>query len=658
MNKHDLIHKIKSLDTFSQDERAYLINLVNTKKKYGLVWEDKPEDVEEQLRENLPVLREVVERRILAKDLPQQAAKPIGKTQQSTIDFIEEEENTEQELLKEAEAPNHILIEGDNLHALTALTFTHEGKVDAMYFDPPYNTGAKDWRYNNDFVEKEDTFRHSKWISMIEKRLKIAKKLLNESGIICVTIDDYELPRLFLLMEEIFGEENHLGTLVIRNNPSGRSTVKGVSITHEYGLLFGKSNLSRVGRLERNEKQNSRYDELDDKGAFEWVNFRKHGGVKKEAPSMYYPFYLTENNFRLPELRWEAESKEWIILEEPKEDEIILYPVDEKGLERRWKWGIERVKNSLDEFCVRYDRIGKLGIYVKTRINEEGILPLTWWDKKEYSATSYGTNLLKEIFGELQIFSYPKSIYAVIDSLKILSKKSNSILLDIFAGSGTTLHATMQLNDEDGGNRQCILVTNNENNICEEVTYERNKRGIQGYTNAKGEKVPGLTNNNLRYYKSEFVKREPSLQHKKELTKLATELLCIKEDCYDDCTFEIIAEQQEWFRVFSNVGGQFLSVIYDDTKIELGVETIRNLIKLKNPTKTIKVYVFSNGQYPYTEEFEEVAEHITLCALPDAIYKAYQNVLPKKKRPLVPELEDNDEASSIITETDLFSQNN
>ena len=167
-----------------------------------------------------------------------------------------------------------------------------------------------------------------------------------------------------------------------------------------------------------------------------------------------------------------------------------------------------------------------------------------------------------------------------------------------------------------------------------------------------------MTNNNLRYYKSEFVKREPSLQHKKELTKLATELLCIKEDCYDDCTFEIIAEQQEWFRVFSNVGGQFLSVIYDDTKIELGVETIRNLIKLKNPTKTIKVYVFSNGQYPYTEEFEEVAEHITLCALPDAIYKAYQNVLPKKKRPLVPELEDNDEASSIITETDLFSQNN
>jgi len=146
MNKQDLISKIKQLDGISQDERAYLINLVNTKKKYGLVWEDKPEDFEEQLRDNLPVLKEVKEKAI-----------------------INGEDN-----------PNHILIEGDNLHALTALTFTHEGKIDVIYIDPPYNTGNKDFVYNDTFVDFEDSFRHSKWLSFMYKRLQNAKRLLNE----------------------------------------------------------------------------------------------------------------------------------------------------------------------------------------------------------------------------------------------------------------------------------------------------------------------------------------------------------------------------------------------------------------------------------------------------------------------------------------------
>src|SRR5690606_16170586 len=142
----------------SQDERAYLINLVNTKKKYGLVWEDKPEEVEEQLRENLPVLKEVKDRAIINGE----------------------------------EYPNHILIEGDNLHALTALTFTHEGKIDVIYIDPPYNTGNKDFIYNDTFVDVEDNFRHSKWLSFMSKRLQNAKRLLNENGVIFISIDDNE----------------------------------------------------------------------------------------------------------------------------------------------------------------------------------------------------------------------------------------------------------------------------------------------------------------------------------------------------------------------------------------------------------------------------------------------------------------------------------
>lgn len=222
-------------------------------------------------------------------------------------------------------------------------------------------------------------------------------------------------------------------------------------------------------------------------------------------------------------------------------------------------------------------------------------------------------------------------------------------ILDFFAGSGTTLHATMALNAEDGGNRQCILVTNNENNICEEVTYERNKKVIQGYTNAKGVAVAGLENNNLRYFKSDDVSRDQTLKNKKELTHLATELLCIKEDCYNP-----IASKSKWYSAFADTKSQFI-VIYDDVMIEEGIAIIKQMNENKGNNNSIKVYVFSNGQYPYTEDFEEVLDLITLCALPDAIYKAYQNVLPKKKREIIPMLDD--DVTEEVGEN-LFNQEN
>ncbi|HRI21031.1 MAG TPA: hypothetical protein PLA68_08750, partial [Panacibacter sp.] len=222
-------------------------------------------------------------------------------------------------------------------------------------------------------------------------------------------------------------------------------------------------------------------------------------------------------------------------------------------------------------------------------------------------------------------------------------------------------HATMNLNASDGGNRQCILVTNNENNICEEVTYERNKRVIKGYKKPKGESVKGLSRNNLRYFQCAYVPREPSMKNKRELTKLATELLCIKEDCYTDCSTDFIRKKNNWLTIFSNGFEQYLVVIFDDEKIEEGVETLQKLIEEKKPKEQIKVYVFSNGQYPYTEEFEEVLAHITLCALPDAIYKAYQNVLPKRQRKTIPELEeptaeDVEVALEDKSPIDLFNQ--
>ncbi len=606
MNKKEILDKVKSLNGLSTEEKAYLINLVNTKKKYGLVWEDKAEDVEEQLRTHLPVLKEVKERAI------------INDTQ------------TEKH-------PNHIIIEGDNLHSLTSLTFTHEGKIDSIYLDPPYNTGAKDWRYNNDYVIAEDSYRHSKWISFMQRRLKLAKNLLKDDGLICVTIDDYEMPRLYILMEEIFGEKNHLGTIAIRNNPSGRSTVNGVSITHEYALFFGKSELSKVGRLPRTESQKNRYKFKDDIGQFEWVNFRKHGGTRKESPSMFYPIYITKSSMRVPELDWDDKTKEWVTKEEPIKNEIVVFPIDDKGKERRWKWGLDRIRANSAEFCTKNDISGNLAVYVKARMKNKEILPSTWWEDKKYSATAYGTNLIKDIFGELQIFSYPKSLYAVKDCLKVLSAKKNAIILDAFAGSGTTMHATIELNKEDQGNRTCILSTNNENQICEEVTYKRNKMLIEGYVDSNNKEILGSAKNNLRYYKTDFIERETSISNKHKLTQLSTELLCIKENCYTVVDAQL--ETSNWHKFFTNGTGNFVYVIYDDMYIEDGVSHLTNFIA-ENPKAQIKVYVFANGPYPYTEEFDAIAENIELAALPDAIYKAYQNILPKQHKEFVPELEE------------------
>ena len=232
MNKTDLIQKIKQLEGITADERSFLINLVNTKKKYGLVWEDKPEDVEEQLRQSLPVLKEVKEKRILGKALPKTDAQTLFTNHDNQTNPVNHDSDN---------FPNHILIEGDNLHALTALTFTHEGKIDVIYIDPPYNTGNKDFKYNDHFVDKEDSYRHSKWLSFMNKRLRIAKRLLSEKGILFISIDDNELAQLKLLSDEIFLEGNFISVISWQRAYSPKNQSKKISKDVEYVLCYAKS---------------------------------------------------------------------------------------------------------------------------------------------------------------------------------------------------------------------------------------------------------------------------------------------------------------------------------------------------------------------------------------------------------------------------------
>ena len=168
---------------------------------------------------------------------------------------------------------------------------------------------------------------------------------------------------------------------------------------------------------------------------------------------MFYPIFGTATSVRVPKMEWDEVKQEWALSESPNEDEQVFYPITPEGEERRWKWGSETVAVNLSEFSVRKDQSGQNAIFLKSRINEDGTMPLSVWDKKEYSSTEYGTNLLKELFGEVEVFSFPKSVYAVIDSLRVI--KADNIVLDFFGGSGTTAHAVIDLNRQDGGKRKC-----------------------------------------------------------------------------------------------------------------------------------------------------------------------------------------------------------
>ena len=257
----------------------------------------------------------------------------------------------------------------------------------------------------------------------------------------------------------------------------------------------------------------------------------------------------------------------------------------------------------------------------------------TWWE--DLGSIQEGATLLEEIVGK-NVFNNPKPVGLINHILK-LSSDEQSIILDFFAGSGTTLHATMQLNAEDCGHRQCILVTNNENGICENVTYERNKRVIQGYTTPKGQAVQGLHDNNLRYYRTDFIGRERTQRNMRALVNAATDLLCIKENLYEEKPMlGTLKLKPQLARYFSN-GQKHMLVVYREEVVNELVEAIK---PLELGTSILKIYIFSPGRYAFDDNFYEVQDKVQLVALPAAIYDAYQRVLPKQKERLLVEAEE------------------
>jgi adenine-specific DNA-methyltransferase len=352
------------------------------------------------------------------------------------------------------EMTDGLLVHSENWQALNLLQEKYRERVKCIYIDPPYNTAASEILYKNNY-------KHSSWLSLVIERIISAWPTLNRNGQLCIAIDDVEFSRLHLAIQSLFGMDLILGTVVVRSNPAGRSALTGFSVSHDYTLFIGASEQTNVGEMPKSDLQIARYNEEDEAGRFEWVNFRKHGGLNANRfarPKLFYPIYVTPTKeIRIPKMEWNETSRSWNVLEQPSLGETVVWPIDDGGEEKTWKWGHETVLRNLNELTVRQDRSGKLGIYMKSRMRA-GTLPPTIWSDTRYSATDYGTNLLTNIMGVSTLFSFPKSVYTVGDCLRVSNLETDEYALDFFAGSGTTGHAVINLNREDGGRRKFILV--------------------------------------------------------------------------------------------------------------------------------------------------------------------------------------------------------
>lgn len=401
----------------------------------------------------------------------------------------------------------HTLIQADNYHALQLLEYLYPEKVDCIYIDPPYNTGAKDWKYNNDYVDSNDAYRHSKWLSMMQKRLKLAKKLLNPTdSVLIVTIDEKEYLHLGCLLEEMFPETRiQMISSVINPASSARNNQFGRTDEYIFIVALGEAGPIALpldsewytGDTTKSEKQKAHWDALRRSGT---------DVFRTDRPNMFFPIYVNKETKVIEEIG------NYIALDVDrstvvdKDGCVTVWPIRKDGTEGRWRVGPETLRKNLSKGYVKAGSLGAIGGAAITYLNkteieriENGVYPVlgyendgsiklgesdeivnricgTQWRIKSHNATTYGTNLLGNIIG-LQRFSFPKSLYAVHDVIKFYeANKPNSLIIDFFAGSGTTLHAVNLLNAEDGGKRRCIMVTNNE--VSDEEAKSLKAKGI------------------------------------------------------------------------------------------------------------------------------------------------------------------------------------
>ena len=340
-----------------------------------------------------------------------------------------------------------ILFASENFQAANLMLEKFSSRAAVFYCDPPYNTDAGPIAYKNGY-------KRASWAALVEDRLLLAKRLTQHTGVHCWTIDDYQIHELVEIIDRTFGGAAIRGTVSIKNSPSGRPTVKGFRVSHEYAVFAAVSEHSKLGLIERSDSQQAHFGEKDDTGAFAWENFRKRGGAtthRAARPKQFYPIYVSLDKVRIPKLDtkrdWLKVEQRWDIRDRTKRGEVELYPTNEDGTERVWSWGHDTARKQITDLEARW-KDGVPSVFRKVRPLSEGSLPSTLWTKPEYSAVEYGSVLLKDMFGGAS-FSFPKSVNAVSDCLKVAGIEDGDWVIDLFGGSGTTAHAALRLVDED-----------------------------------------------------------------------------------------------------------------------------------------------------------------------------------------------------------------
>lgn len=477
MKREKMLKFLETLrEQHNDDESLMAINQIEkelTAKKYGLVWEEHEEAVDVKMRTHIPVFTEDKSREI------------IGNPGSNEYNF---------------------LLEGDNLHSLKLLEKTHKGKIDVIYIDPPYNTRNKDFVYNDICIGEDDEYKHSKWLSFMEKRLNLLKKLLSIKGVIFISIDDNEQANIRLLCDEVFGEKNFIAMAIHKNN-SSKNQAKFLSVSTEYVLIFANN----IEELKKLYSANGDGWKIVKKGASD-IN-KKYEELKRAGFSLDDIAKAIKDMYRIPKYshlsRWNKVNDKGVFVDADlsrtngAKDYTIINPYTGKECiipSRGWGKSYEELLRLQEKDLIWYGDEKTAPRMISYITGDDYSVPDSFW----FFDNSTDTKLIKNIFG-FEIFNNPKPIEMIKQILEMVIYK-DGIVLDAFAGSGTTGHAVLEKNIEDGGNRKFILCTNNENNICEEITYQRIKTVITGKREDGSQYSEGIPAN-LKYYKTDFVEK-------------------------------------------------------------------------------------------------------------------------------------------------------
>ena len=562
------------LQELNRDELISMIKQIKQQKKFGLIWEDKPEDVAEQCKRELPVLEEVK-----------------GKA-----------------IIEDANGSTNLLIEGDNYHSLSVLNYTHAGRIDVIYIDPPYNTGGNGFRYNDQSVDATDSFRHSKWLSFMANRLRLARNLLSNTGVLFCSIDDHEVHNLRQLLDEVFQEKNFIGQIVVQSNPRGRQAERHLATVHEYLLVYAKDkNSADFNGLQLTEKQAREYKLTEPNGRrYRLLGLRQRGAEsrREDRPNMYFPLYVNQ------------ETGEISVVKE-RGFGVTVLPRKSDRSDSRWMWSKSKVASSLELLEAKMiARRQEWDIFVRDYLvtgtgEERTSKSKTIWAEKELNYQNGKTELM-EIFNK-NIFDYPKPT-TLIKMIVELASPRGGLILDFFAGSGTTGHAVLKLNNQDGGQRSFILCTNNESSIAEAVTYPRIKSVVKGYGNTKG--IPA----NLRYFRTAFVSKSlVSDDTRRGLVGRSVEMICVRENTFEKLTDKVA------YKIYQDKD-HITGILFDLDSID---SFKRELEKQKLPTH---IYVFSLGNDTFNDDFADLALEYKLCPIPESILEVYRKLFKTKKQ--------------------------